>query len=1447
MSCEEFANYVAKTVAEYLNQPEVKNVVRKAFAEESISPSVFIDADEEELETAISPHFKNANPPVKYGLGFRKSFKRIKDHMYKCAPVNCPGKADNVWFDFRPFDMPVPTDFAYKVGYCNSTAGNMFVPVRAFRHSETISRAYIAREVIRFAAACINERQNGTIHFGIKKLDGEINGADVGIASSKDLQSDCINEEIMHYFKESFRGQAGDAQRCIRPVQVVPVESKELFVFEIDVIPSTCFCPSELLAVVFPPKGPQSKKIFLLNQAQKCEILTAETCQLDNLQKTYKGVFKQRITLENETNEKKEGNADRMNELKELLVGKGNNYVTDEYIPIIVSGNISGCPNEKQIRGEISMEFAYKSAKVVLDFDASTQLRKKIENKKLTFDVKTAEDVTVESKVSIQQNPIWMYCNGNNDLSMNRQEMKDWVKNRFTGVIKLLQTMRDAIPYDRARLIFLIYNIPERKKDPFIETARQALISTFPNECVFIASDQNAFSALKAEMDQFVDSRMLHRRSFSGLDWASISKLMSTVFRPNPNIVCKLPSSSGQVVLMTQKEREKFRFIDIEILSGEQCKSEAEKMTNNDRRIHEEDMERTFYKGGQPADWWNFYYKDHVGKRSAFLYHEDEIKKKLISAKGEALFEEHTIDHHPGAGGSTLARHLLWHFSQFSEEKEPYRCCLVKNITDHTVEEIERFRSFKDETAKRPFIVLVDNKNEDGVMMLKVKLNEAAYKTGSPGRLFCLLLLVNRVPISEKPSERNSGLLTHQLKGKEIYWFEKKYKELEQRQSVKVDTLIAFNVMRKSFDPEYIKQLTTNFLSHVTAVEMKVLRCLSLINSFDSDHAVPQSVFDRLMKEQANLEIFQMPYGIAHSMKERQKLAEINSGGVSCFWNVNMSNAMSLLVTRREGFTLNTSGICIISQPLAKAVLQTIKEQDGITLEDMVVDVLNLVEECLGETNPMSKKFVKIVCSLFKTRQIEEPDRKETKLKFSDLVLELKRDLGAQVVLNLMGKCFAITDDAMVGQQLARFNIHVKDFDEAELAIQKSLQHKSENAYLLDTYGQIFKSRMEYVLDQVKKGDKMQVECAANVSDMAFKAIDKFIEGQKIAIKEDDDIGCFHMEVKTALTFLEKFEKFECYDNESFLDFLKNPDYEINKSPYLHLMEICPRLEQIKRGTKWQVHLENSLRYLEESNYQIKRQLYTVNTENDVLLLQIRERFERFYGESNDRFHFRFGLGLKQIMTASESKQHKDALKERVNEADSNLDSRPLKTADVRDLLVYIGFYISQLSSKSQTVDQEMYSNLLRYSTKLLDIQRQEQGKLRLYLESYLFFAMLHWPLKSRCALGLNALSHGATYDTVVIEWAKTFNDNHFINSQRRGKLKKPKNYFALGKGGPGNDIIDLESVKKEWRSIKGKKGRLRRPVMNDHFWREDFVEERLERLTGVMDGSGHSISTEVI
>ena len=162
-------------------------------------------------------------------------------------------------------------------------------------------------------------------------------------------------------------------------------------------------------------------------------------------------------------------------------------------------------------------------------------------------------------------------------------------------------------------------------------------------------------------------------------------------------------------------------------------------------------------------------------------------------------------------------------------------------------------------------------------------------------------------------------------------------------------------------------------------------------------------------------------------------------------------------------------------------------------------------------------------------------------------------------------------------------------------------------------------------------------------------------------------------------------------------------------------------------------------------------------------------------------------------------------------------------------------------------VTVEAYEQLLRHSEQLLEI---EHGTQRPYTEAYLYFAILHWPSPSRLETDLlrrGYLCKPKKYVNMLKDWKKTFERNFEIKSCTEQKKTIPKNYFVLGKGGLGCDIVDLEDIRKQWKKLKLKtENRTKPPVKADNFWKEPFVVDRLQRFAGILDDNGKSILYEV-
>ncbi|XP_052765067.1 LOW QUALITY PROTEIN: sterile alpha motif domain-containing protein 9-like [Mya arenaria] len=1434
MDIEEFSIRVGKEVGKIRQDLELP--FQEAFRKEDISPSIFVSMEKDELNKYIGRHLKD---PIT--LGVEKTLlifqNKVKDSLNNTQTIS-----DNTYTPvrLREFDHSPKDDLKYPIGPVKTVSCGLLEPVHKFVHLTSLTKYHIAKETVQFIQSCMNGFKNGTIHFGIQ-TESQESGQIVGL-STKALACDEIDAEIHQAILDCFiENQAHEAMFSSRPVQSIPVEGTDKVVYEIDVVPSANLCTDEMITVSFPPKGPQHQVCFMYD-AQNVSF-TIEKEKLRELSTLKKGLRKTRLCLETARWNDNCGKYSLQRSLAEKLKGRGMKYVTDELDPFLVLGPITGYSKEDEIRSTVRMEHVFASCKFILDFDDSPKLRKLSEKDSIMYRVLTTEDIKNEKSISLRDKP-WIYCNGLKDCALAKMNIVKWTKLRLQPVRTLMNIVRNDIQIGRALAVVLVFH-PLNEADPLFEV-RDWIKSTFRNECLVITDDEKNIQELKDSLRTVMKKDELDKCFHTGLKWSEISSVMSAVFKLNADVACKLPCGNGFFVTMTSKDKQSFT--DIEVIGGDERARLGKLKTVDEQKEKCRSVATDFYKG-RKVSWWNFKFENQVGKRNDFDEHRCQIKEKLKSKTGMALVEEYEIMHHPGAGGTTLGRHLLWHFSQFQgEPQKAYRCCLVTCVSENTVEQIVRFREFRDKNHRKPFIVLVDNQAEESILQLRRDLNEAAYKNGQSGKLFCLVIYLTRVPVSgDKQYTKDKRLLTHSLTGGEKHWFDKKFQELEERDDIDVNTLILFNVLRHSFDKEYIANITSKLMEEIESKEGEILQILCLICSYETDQPVPQTIFDEMMRatlSHRDLEL--LPYGIMHSVRQLEQLKPLDRENI---WNINKSDALALLT-----YDIPGKGIGIISQPLAKAILEYFKKKKNISLIEMVDNALALAEKHSEQTYLTSAKFVRMIGMLFKTRQVEE-NKKQTKLKFSALVLDLEKD-GNKTVLERMKRCFEITKDAMVGQQLARFYIHIEEYESAKKEIQNALDIKPNNAYLADTYGQIYKEELKVTKKKyLSRGEEANNKFAGHLVTLGLKAVEKFRAGQDMALKTDDDRGmrCYQNEVKTSLFLLEIFERFKCYvDRREFCRYLNDRQYDVKDSPFKDLYTICPEIELLRNGSDWQTHLDSSLRYLEETSYQVRNYLHCVSKDDEVLLLTSRESFERFYGDllKTEEFRFKYGLGLKPLMKALNKEPERFAV--RVAEAKSNIEGKRLSHVDKRDLLVFLGDAIIRTSDRTtrskqanQPCSNDEYRQLLRCSTGLVVLERKLKG--RKYLESYLYYAMLHWPLQSRVSLALETLASANSYTEILKEWNRVYKDNHFIMTPELNRVKKPKNYFAVGNGTPGCDIVDLESIRKEWKGRKKASGRYRRPVFRDHFWKEDFVEDELLRLTGIVDGDGLHIAHEVI
>ncbi|XP_058639032.1 sterile alpha motif domain-containing protein 9-like [Onychostoma macrolepis] len=122
-------------------------------------------------------------------------------------------------------------------------------------------------EIFWFAAACMNTRSNGTIHFGVGDEPLYKHGQIIG------LEVPCRNKYVNEFdkgLKEHFKGKSNIAMICIRPpkfVKVICPDNKDKWVIEIDVVPKYKLTQKKFFYTTLDKKKRKSTCLFIRSGA----------------------------------------------------------------------------------------------------------------------------------------------------------------------------------------------------------------------------------------------------------------------------------------------------------------------------------------------------------------------------------------------------------------------------------------------------------------------------------------------------------------------------------------------------------------------------------------------------------------------------------------------------------------------------------------------------------------------------------------------------------------------------------------------------------------------------------------------------------------------------------------------------------------------------------------------------------------------------------------------------------------------------------------------------------------------------------------------------------------------------------------------------------------------------------------------------------------------------
>ncbi|XP_050987350.1 sterile alpha motif domain-containing protein 9-like isoform X1 [Labeo rohita] len=122
-------------------------------------------------------------------------------------------------------------------------------------------------ETFWFAAACMNSRTNGTIHFGVGDEPLYKHGQIIGLEVPSRKK---YVDEFDNGLKEHFRGKSNIVMTCIRPPKFVKVkcpDNKDKWVIEIDIVPKYKLTQKKQFYTTLDKKKRKSKCLFIRSGA----------------------------------------------------------------------------------------------------------------------------------------------------------------------------------------------------------------------------------------------------------------------------------------------------------------------------------------------------------------------------------------------------------------------------------------------------------------------------------------------------------------------------------------------------------------------------------------------------------------------------------------------------------------------------------------------------------------------------------------------------------------------------------------------------------------------------------------------------------------------------------------------------------------------------------------------------------------------------------------------------------------------------------------------------------------------------------------------------------------------------------------------------------------------------------------------------------------------------
>lgn len=1362
---------------------------------------------------------------------------------------------------FRTFDTSARAADAYRKHAVFRTS-NFFIsdliePLHCFRHrtehDPLLLMKWIAEETVKFAGACFSDRTNGTIHFGISEncnVDGHLEGKVVGLEINQSRFLDMFYEEIQNSF---YKDQISIVLQCLRPPQFVNVhykeltnrDEKQLFVVEVDVVPNFSLTTHDTFYLKV--KNEKNESVPRIYKFEK----NVPKVLLDENLKNYIAA-KSKIANNRKDKEVSSLPSNVYENLRDQFLNfytAGSEKLTNDIYPILFLSPLDSAMNEDFVSENFEFLLNIEPS-AIFDFHSSLDKKclynfveadlERVVKVYTTdnFDRNSEENADSSDKLNsvleelrTSQFKPWIFCNGYEPLQKPPLNRLEWKKKRSEGFKELTRFLQQEIPNERALVIFLIFS---KNYDIMLEVAEEVILK-FQNQWIAMSENEKLIENWRDELlrRDSVDKNSLKERCIIGLPWRHLNNIVKEASTTlSMTLKCQLPTSAGAFCYLKDKIRNEL--CDLEILSVSECENHDICQDPHKLQKHRQRVEEMFYRGEQ-VTWWNLYFgDDHVLLRSQ--------QEKIQQSIGKLLEPKQRVDdtrvpcfqlfHQPGAGGTTTAHHTLWRF------RKKFRCAIVRKITDQTCNQIERLRCFEDLDNPKPPIILIDNGDEEKVQDLRTRLEYIARTSGKNDSrtIYCLLFLCVRRANLAVYVETNTVQLKHELSPQELEWLKRKYQTLNERfmnnEGVNPKLLISFNILKENFDSKYIERTVKEFVDGIGVdQEKKLIKYLSLINSYDIDfQSVPLSAFDPLMDEKDNV---LLSMGSVTGMRKRSSNLRRN-------WEHTLSQSTEVLLNRNARVMSGGQALSIVSKLFAKAILDYIVGKENVSIGNVMIEFLSC--KMFIRDDASTRMLKKIIQDVLKKREFTADQKKEM---FSPIILKIAEKEGNDKAAKVLETGYDKTKDPMLAQQIARFYIHVANWEKAEQYAEAAVKSKPENSYLWDTYGQIYKKRLterykNCLANEARPTDKEMKDFII----LAMKGLANFSKEQRVSencnFGRENDAGYFG-EVRLIVQLLDLLNLWLPNEDKTELHaYLVNED---NPTAFkLFSEESRAFLKNLySRSEKTMQVIEDKLAQLKNER---EGEVFTLNAGYNPRqeLVQLRENLDNYLGEQTGEIPDHLspestasfirrrvkrigGRSCLSILDLRSSPDGENRLDEMSSKLLKNIDSKFSTVYDYATLITVT--LVKQMSNK--TFPEEDFRNLVEWSKTGYEMTLRLREDERPHLEAFMYFVMIHWPTESKKKYKLCPIE---TVEEATRRWKQEFNKMYSKQKDDAYSFRRRvTTYYFLGKGDNSKEIVYYTDLKCKQTNLDG-----------EALWRSKHVREKLQLLKGTLLNDGWEI-----